>query len=123
MQQLRDYLFAVTNGKREKRLTLAAGAGPSFSGIYGQRTMPHGGAKKKKKKKKKERNVLHLLQAQQALVCLWSISKTLPCQKFHGNGFQEGMLESDGPMGQCFSRFPTVSQRGEGGGGEEEGSG
>ena len=25
------------------------------------------------------------------------------------NYFQEGMLEFDGPMGQCFSRFPTVS--------------
>ena len=27
------------------------------------------------------------------------------------NCFQEGRLEFDGPMGQCFSRFPTVSQR------------
>ena len=25
--------------------------------------------------------------------------------------FQEGMLEQNGPMGQCFSRFMTVSQR------------
>ena len=25
--------------------------------------------------------------------------------------FQEEMLEFDGPMGQCFSRFPTVSSR------------
>ena len=24
------------------------------------------------------------------------------------------MLEFDGPMGQCFSRFPTVSSRGKG---------
>ena len=23
----------------------------------------------------------------------------------------EGMLEFDGPMGQCFNRFPTVSSR------------
>ena len=31
------------------------------------------------------------------------------------NCFQEGVLEFDGPMGQCFSRFPTVSsgRRGE----------
>ena len=27
------------------------------------------------------------------------------------NSFQEGMLEFDGPMGQCFNRFPTVSRR------------
>ena len=27
------------------------------------------------------------------------------------NCFQEGMLEFDGPIGQCFSRFPTVSSR------------
>ena len=25
--------------------------------------------------------------------------------------FQQGMLEFEGPMGQCFSRFPTVSSR------------
>ena len=30
------------------------------------------------------------------------------------NCFQEGMLESDGPLEQCFSRFPTVSSRGRG---------
>ena len=31
------------------------------------------------------------------------------------NCFQEGMLELDSPMGQCYSRFPTVSsgRRGE----------
>ena len=33
------------------------------------------------------------------------------------NCFQEGMLEFDGSMGQCFSRF---SQRSGGGGKEEE---
>ena len=27
------------------------------------------------------------------------------------NCFQKGMLKLDGPMGQCFSRFMTVSQR------------
>ena len=32
----------------------------------------------------KQKNVPHLLQAQQAPVCLWSISETPKCQKFHG---------------------------------------
>ena len=36
------------------------------------------------------------------------------------NCFQEGMLEFDCPMGQCLVIFPTVSQRGGWGGGEEE---
>ena len=27
------------------------------------------------------------------------------------NCFQQGMLEFEGPMGQCVSRFPTVSSR------------
>ena len=27
------------------------------------------------------------------------------------NSFQEGMLVFDGPMGQCFSRFPTILRR------------
>ena len=31
-----------------------------------------------------QRNVPHLLQAQQAPICLCSISETLQCQKFHG---------------------------------------
>ena len=26
------------------------------------------------------------------------------------NCFQEGMLEFDGPMGQCFRRFPTEGE-------------
>ena len=39
-------------------------------------------------------------------------------------GVLEGMLEFGVPMGQCFSRFPTVSPRSRGGGGgEEEGAG
>ena len=46
-----------------------------FPDICGQRTMTNKGAK---------RNVPHLLQAQQAPVCLWSISETLQCRKFHG---------------------------------------
>ena len=31
------------------------------------------------------------------------------------NCFQQGMLEFEGPMGQCFSRFPTVSSGRRGG--------
>ena len=31
-----------------------------------------------------KRNVPHLLQAQQAPICLWSISERLQCQKFRG---------------------------------------
>ena len=57
------------------RLLLAACVGLSFPDICGQRTMTNKGAK---------RNVPHLLQAQQAPVCPWSISETLQCRKFHG---------------------------------------
>ena len=46
-----------------------------FTRYCGQRTMANKGAK---------RNVPHLLQAQQAPICLWSISETLWCQKFQG---------------------------------------
>ena len=49
--------------------------GQSFPDICGQRTMTNKGVK---------RNVPHLLQAQQAPVCLWSISEKLQCRKFHG---------------------------------------
>ena len=37
------------------------------------------------------------------------------------NCFKEGMLEFDGCMGQCFSRFLTISQRSRGRGEKEEG--
>ena len=47
-----------------ERLLLAACVGLSFSRYFGQRTMTKKGAK---------RNVPHLLQAQQAPVCLWSM--------------------------------------------------
>ena len=82
-----------------------------FSRYCGQRTMTNKGAK---------RNVPHTLQVQQAPICVWSISETLQWQKFHGifnqvNCFQKGMLEFEGPMGQCFSRFLTVSNRRRGG--------
>ena len=69
-----------------------------------------------------KRNVPHLLQAQQAPVCgqyqkrssAKSSTASPPSQLF-----QEGMLEFDGPMGQCFGRFPTVSSRRRGGKEEE----
>ena len=35
-QQLRDYLFSVTDGEREKSILLAACVGLSFSDICGQ---------------------------------------------------------------------------------------
>ena len=39
--------FCVTNGKREKKESLAASAGLSIPGICGQRTMTNEGAKTK----------------------------------------------------------------------------
>ena len=48
------YLFGITNGDKEKRASLAASAGLSFSGVYGQRTMTNEVTK---------RNIPHLLQA------------------------------------------------------------
>ena len=68
--------FRCINGGNGERLLLAACVGLSFPDICGQRTMTNKGAK---------RNVPHLLQAQPAPVCLWSISETLKCQKIHGN--------------------------------------
>ena len=38
----------------------------------------------------------------------------VPRHSHQVNCFQQGMLEFEGPMGQCFSRFPTVSSRGRG---------
>ena len=35
----------------------------------------------------------------------------VPRHSHQVNSFQQGMLEFEGPMGQCFSRFPTVSSR------------
>ena len=44
----------------------------------------------------------------------------VPRHCYQVNCFQQGMLEFEGPMGQCFSRFPTVSSKKRGGGGKEE---
>ena len=35
----------------------------------------------------------------------------VPRHSHQVNCFQQGMLEFEGPMGQCFSRFPTVLSR------------
>ena len=49
---MRDYSFGVllcsgvTNGEREKRVSLAASVGLSIPGFYGQRTMTNEGAKR-----------------------------------------------------------------------------
>ena len=63
----------------------------------------------------RKRNVPHLLQEQQTLVCLCQCRKRSRAKSstaFHlVNCFQEGMPEFDSPMGQCFSRFLTVLQR------------
>ena len=140
-----DYLFGVTNGEREKRVSLAASAELSILGIYGQGQLPMKGLKKTSRTYCKhsrhlsvggecrtiysrylrpgtmtnegaKRNVPHLLQAQQALVCWWSVSETLKCQNFLVKCFHEGMLEFDGPMGavfqQIFDRFTEKWERG-----------
>ena len=79
-----------------------------FSGMYGQRTMTNEEVK---------RNVPHLLQAQQALVCgqYW---KDAPMRKLHGiftlSLFPGGYAVrkcKHGPMGQCFSRFISHSSK------------
>ena len=66
--------FQCTNGEMENgycsQHVLAI-----FSRYCGQRTMTITGAKRK---------VPHLMQAQQAPICLRSISETLLCQKFRG---------------------------------------
>ena len=67
--------FWCTNGEMENGYCSQHVLDYLFPDICGQRTMTNKGAK---------RNVPHLLQAQQAPVCLWSISETLQCRKFHG---------------------------------------
>ena len=46
-QQALYYLFDVTNGKKEKKISLVASARLSFPVIYGQRTMTNEGGKRK----------------------------------------------------------------------------
>ena len=70
-QLVRDYHFGLKMG-----LLLASCLDYHFT-IFTAKEQPmtNEGAK---------RNVPHLLQTQQALVCLWSISEKLQCQKFQG---------------------------------------
>ena len=81
VQQVRYYLFGVTNREREKmyRLQQVLGYLSSVFGAKEQLTM-----KGKKKRKKEKKPVPHLLQTRQALVYHKPISETLHCQKFHG---------------------------------------
>ena len=77
-----------------------------FSRYCGQRIMTNKGAK---------RNIPHLLQAQQAPVCLWSISDMLQCQKFHGivtkSTVSSRVCWSLKVLWGSVSTFPTVSSR------------
>ena len=66
--------FQCTNGEMKNGYASSM-CWAIFSPYCGQRTMTTKGT---------NRNVLHLLQAQQAPICLWSISETLQCQKFRG---------------------------------------
>ena len=103
---MQDFLFGVTSGEMEKRASLVESAGLPFPGINGRRTMTNEVAKK---------NVALQLQARKVIVCLWSISETLQCQKLHGIFTYSTVFERvcfDGQMEQSFRRFPTVSLRG-----------
>ena len=75
-------------------------------------------AKEKMTNEGAKRNVPHLLQAQQALFVCGQYRKRCSAKVLRHlhlvNCFREGMLDFDGPMGQCFSRFLTVSQRSRG---------
>ena len=66
-QQALDYFFGITNRENEKKVSLAARAGLSFPVFTYLRPKNNCQCGTK-------RNVPHLLQAQQGLVCLRSIS-------------------------------------------------
>ena len=100
-QQTLSYLFGVTNGEREKRVSLNS-------------------CKLSQQKKKKVRNVPLLLQAQRGhLFACGHHWKDAPMPKdarhLHvANCSLEGVLEFDSHMRQCFSKCLTVSKRGVG---------
>ena len=91
-QKALHYLYGGTIGKMVKKATLAVGVRLSFLGIYGQSTLINEGA---------NINVPQILQSQQALVCLWSISekhsnaKSSMVSLHPVNYSQEGMLGFD----------------------------
>ena len=103
--------FQCNKWGREKRVSHAAGALLSFTGIHGQRIMTNEGSKP---------------PASTAGTCLSVMNignapmPNIPWHLHLVNCFQEGIQEFDSPMGQCFSRFPTVSQRNREGGGERK---
>ena len=72
-QQVRDN-FSVHKRRNGERYCSQQCVGLSFFDIAAKEQMTNKGAK---------RNVPHLLQAQQAPICLWSISEMLQCQKSH----------------------------------------
>ena len=82
-----------------------------FPDICGQRTMTSKGAK---------RNAPHLLQAQQAPVCLWSISETLQCRMgWSGGAMVLGKLPVPGrpTIWMIVGQGPIALAVGAGGGG------
>ena len=104
--QARDYLFDVTNGERESRVSLAASAVLPLPGINDQNKDQCRGKKNCPAPTASTGGTcLSLVNTENA-----SMPK-VPCHLYLVNCFQQGSLEFDGPVGQCFSRFPTVSKR------------
>ena len=93
---------------------LAAKADLSIPGIYGQRIKTNEGAKKKCPAPTAS-TVGSCGQYRQRSNAKRSTAANLI------NCIQEGMLELDGHVGQCLSRFPTVSERSWGEWGQGEG--
>ena len=102
--------FLCTNGEMENGYCSQHVLDYLFPDICGQRTMTKGGKKKRP-----------VPTASTAGTCLSVVNigdapmPKVPRHLPQVNCFQEGMLELDSPMGQCYSRFPTVSsgRRGE----------
>ena len=103
-QQVRNYIFGVINGEREKWVLTAV--------YYLSRYLrPKNNDQCRSKKKRPART------ASTAGTCLSVVrigdapALKVPRHLHHVNCFKDGMLEFGVPVGQCFSRFPTVSQR------------
>ena len=101
--------FQCNKWGREKRVSLAASALLSFTGIHGRRTMTNEGSKPTASTAGTCLSVMNIRNAPMP---------NIPRHLHLGNCFQD-IQEFDSLMGQCFSRFPTVSQRNRGGGEEE----
>ena len=106
--------FLCTNGEMENGYCSQHALDYLSPDICGQRTMTIRGKRKRPAP-----------TASTAGTCLSVVNfgnapmPKVPRHLHQVNCFQEGMLEFDGPMGQCFSRFPTVSSRGRGGKGRK----